>query len=405
MATSLDFKIKKLDNVKFNVNELLAYYDKIVAEYQHLKWMPTDKTNKLDHNVDNIYSWAIQSNYIDPDIPCPPYHIDDSELCDPLDRFATPTKLVFGFGKKIVDAFPSIRQTGIAGHPPGTKIQLHPDNDEFLKIHIPIKTNPNAWFFFEDEKFNMEVGHAYMVNTVLPHGTDNQGDTDRVHLIFKFPIGVAEEILNNEWVLDESLFNFGVFELENIDFDYADVVNYYDEVNKNFIDRRWGSSLIKDMRTPEYIPSTEIFGYAILTHLKDPNKYICPPMNIKAWSDEEATPYATNETPLLFGFAKKLYEQFPFMEEMVISIHPPGIQLGSHIDEGTSFRLHFPIHADDCEFTVDGVTYQLTPGKAYFINTAKMHSTNNKGTADRVHLFFKVPVGRIQYVIDKEFLL
>lgn len=215
----MEFKVKKLDNIKFNYDELLDYYNKVVSNFSHLKWMPSDSTNKLDHNVDNIYSWAIQSNYLDPNIPCPPYHIDTtSALVDPENKFSTPTKLVFGFGKKIVDTFPEVRQTGIAGHPPGTKIQLHPDNDEFLKIHIPIKTNPNAWFFFEDEKFNLEIGSAYLVNTILPHGTYNEGDTDRVHLIFKFPTSLVDEILNNDWILDERLLDFGILEVKNIDF-------------------------------------------------------------------------------------------------------------------------------------------------------------------------------------------
>lgn len=168
------------------------------------------------------------------------------------------------------------------------------------------------------------------------------------------------------------------------------------------MDRRWSSSLIKDMRKPEYIPEKEIFGYAVLTHLKDPNKYVCPPMNTKSWREEEATTYATNPTPLLFGFAEKLYKAFPYMEEMVISIHPPGVKLGVHVDEPTSLRLHFPIYADDCDFTVDGVTYKLTPGKAYFINTTKMHGTSNNGNSDRVHLFFKVPVGRIQHLLARK---
>jgi quercetin dioxygenase-like cupin family protein len=406
MVTSLNFKIKKLDNVKFNHKDLLHYYNQIVEKFPHLKWMPSGTTETLDHNVDNTYSWAIQSNYTDTNIPCPPYHIDTtSEFVDPENKFSNPTKLVFGFGKKIVDTFPEVRQTGIVGHPPGTKIQLHPDNDEFLKIHIPIITNPDSWFFFEDEKINMEVGSAYLVNTIIPHGTINNGDTDRIHLICKFPTHLVDEILNNEWVLDENLFNFGVLELDNVEFNLNELQQYYKEVEETYFNRKWSSSLIKNMSKPDYIPEIEIFGYAVLTHLKDPNKYICPPMNTKSWKDDEATDYATNTTPLMFGFAEKLYKEFPYMEEMVISIHTPGVQLGKHVDEGTNFRLHFPVYSDDCDFIVDGTTYKLVPGKAYIVNTSKEHGTNNKGNRDRVHLFFKVPIGRIQYLLSKRHTL
>ena len=202
----MNFKVKKLENLKFNHIELLSYYNKVVAEYQHLKWVPTGIIDELDHSVKEIYSWAIQSNYVDPTIPCPPYHIDvDSLLVDPENSFSNPTDLVFGFGKQIVNLFPEIRQTSISGHPPDTKIQLHPDNDEFLKIHIPIETNPNAWFFFEDEKFNLEIGSAYLINTILPHGTFNEGDTDRVHLIFKFPTKLVDKILSNMWLIGEDV--------------------------------------------------------------------------------------------------------------------------------------------------------------------------------------------------------
>lgn len=201
----MNFKIKKLENLKFNYIELLSYYNTIVKDFQYLKWVPTGIIDELDHSIKHMYSWAIQSNYKDIEIPCPPYHIDtESVLSDPNDTFSNPTKLVFGFGKKIVNLFPEVRQTSIAGHPPGTKIQLHPDNDEFLKIHIPIKTNPKSWFIFEDEKFNLEIGSAYLINTTILHGTYNEGDTDRVHLIFKFPTRLTDDILNNDWLIGDS---------------------------------------------------------------------------------------------------------------------------------------------------------------------------------------------------------
>lgn len=196
-----DFKIKKLDNLKFSLDELLEYYKQVSSNFPHLKWTLPPNIDAKSHKVSKMYSYAAQSNLLNPNIPCPPYHIDDGNERTPNNDFSVATPLLFGFAKKIVDTLPSIRQTGIAGHPPGTRIDLHPDNDQFLKIHIPIETNPDAWFFFEDEKFNLEVGHAYMINTTLLHGTDNLGSTDRVHLLCKFPISVAQEILDTEYVL------------------------------------------------------------------------------------------------------------------------------------------------------------------------------------------------------------
>jgi len=191
----LNFKIKLLDNVVFDQNELISYYDKIDKDYQHMKWTPGNNIDTKTHSVNEMYSWAVQSNLKDPTKPCPPYHIDAGEEISEADNCQTPTELIFGFGKKIIDTFPEVRQLGISGHPPNTKIDLHPDNDEFLKIHIPIITNPDAWFVYEDEKFNMQVGNAYLVNTTILHGTYNQGSTDRIHMIFKFPAAQLETIL------------------------------------------------------------------------------------------------------------------------------------------------------------------------------------------------------------------
>lgn len=195
----MDFKIKKLPNIKFDPVELLEYYHAVMKNFPQLMWTVPSSTDTKMHSVSNMYSWAIQSNLKDPTQPCPPYHFDGIEGIIESDDFSVPTELIFGFAEKLIKAFPNVRQTSIAGHPPGTKIGLHPDNDEFLKIHIPIKTNPDAWFFFEDEKFNLEIGSAYMINTVLPHGTDNLGNTDRVHLLFKFPIADASTILNTDY--------------------------------------------------------------------------------------------------------------------------------------------------------------------------------------------------------------
>lgn len=197
----LNFKIKKLDNIKFSHAALIEYYNCVVEHYPQLKWTPPSSANSLTHNVSEMYSWAIQSNLKDPTKPCPPYHIYAGEEVSENNDCRVPTELIFGFAERLLNTLPEVRQLGIAGHPPGTRIDLHPDNDEFLKIHIPIKTNPDAWFFFEDEKFNMEIGSAYFVNTILPHGTNNLGNDDRVHLIFKFPVSVVNDLLTKEYII------------------------------------------------------------------------------------------------------------------------------------------------------------------------------------------------------------
>jgi len=72
-----DFTIKRLDNIKFNVNELIQYFNKIESDYQHLCWRAKDSNiDRMTHKIEGVYSWAIQTNLKDINKPCPPYHIE-----------------------------------------------------------------------------------------------------------------------------------------------------------------------------------------------------------------------------------------------------------------------------------------------------------------------------------------
>lgn len=71
----------------------------------------------------------------------------------------------------------------------GHNIDLHRDgggsNVLTHKIHVPLITNPGAYFLSEDSQFHLEAGQAYEVNNIRPHGGINRGDADRIHLIFE----------------------------------------------------------------------------------------------------------------------------------------------------------------------------------------------------------------------------
>ena len=50
----MNFKIKKLDNIKFSHKELVEYYEKIKQEYQHLKWDASMLRDHKDHKVSKL---------------------------------------------------------------------------------------------------------------------------------------------------------------------------------------------------------------------------------------------------------------------------------------------------------------------------------------------------------------
>lgn len=71
---------------------------------------------------------------------------------------------------------------------PGQFNDLHidPFSEARHRIQIPVTTNDRAWFYYEDEKFNLEVGRAYEVNTMRLHGVANHGVLNRIHYIFDY---------------------------------------------------------------------------------------------------------------------------------------------------------------------------------------------------------------------------
>lgn len=180
-------------NIEFDFNELVDYYKTLERNYQHLKWtskLIRDVEGAEGHSVEGAAGWAIQSNLEDLTIPCPPYDIHKNGS-----KVYRDTELVFGFIEKLKEFFGPIRQVSIASHPPGTIINTHIDNPEYFKIHIPILSNDKSFFNFEDRSYVMEPGKMYCVYTELPHGTSNIGSTDRVHLMFKLPMAIRDNIL------------------------------------------------------------------------------------------------------------------------------------------------------------------------------------------------------------------
>lgn len=90
----------------------------------------------------------------------------------------------YGYARRF---FPRIM---LARLPAGAFIAPHTDGDTGgtrpHKIHVPIATNPEAWFFVEGARHHFEEGRAYEVNNAAGHGVTNGGATDRIHLIFEY---------------------------------------------------------------------------------------------------------------------------------------------------------------------------------------------------------------------------
>jgi aspartyl/asparaginyl beta-hydroxylase (cupin superfamily) len=73
---------------------------------------------------------------------------------------------------------------------PGGVIHPHRDANPAAKwphkIHVPLTTNDKTVFFVKDKAYHFPVGHAVEVNNMDSHAVRNDGDSDRIHLIFEY---------------------------------------------------------------------------------------------------------------------------------------------------------------------------------------------------------------------------
>jgi hypothetical protein len=115
------------------------------------------------------------------------------EKCNVLPRFR------FGYMNTLIDMLgeDSFKQCIITEHGPGATIKTHKDSNA-KKLHIPLKTNPEAVFTFGEKrelKFNMRVGKIYILNTSAFHGTENFGETTRAHFITRVDETKIQDII------------------------------------------------------------------------------------------------------------------------------------------------------------------------------------------------------------------
>lgn len=70
----------------------------------------------------------------------------------------------------------------------GGSIKKHVDNgpyaSEFDRYHIPIKTNDKVISYSPEDAVNMKEGELWLYPHKVEHYIENNGDTDRWHLVF-----------------------------------------------------------------------------------------------------------------------------------------------------------------------------------------------------------------------------
>ena len=90
--------------------------------------------------------------------------------------------------RQVVQHYPSLDPSSalLSLVTPGQRLKEHADGEGKGKprVHVPLLTNPEAYFITGGKEYNMEVGKMYEVNLHALHSVDNRGTTDRIHLFF-----------------------------------------------------------------------------------------------------------------------------------------------------------------------------------------------------------------------------
>lgn len=196
-------------NVNINLDELREYYHTIVQDFQHRKFIfmeqkdyirpeaycdsqvETFGENKEDDLVKMPEGWAIQNYLKDPEQIPAPWNVLTNDFTDGTQ--ATP--LLFGIAQRIVDKFPKCFRLGISLAWPGSYIPAHIDNA--WHVHIPIYSPPNAFFDFDDvsERYNLQAGKVYLLDTTQNHSIHNLDVEDRPHMLFSVKPEDVESVL------------------------------------------------------------------------------------------------------------------------------------------------------------------------------------------------------------------
>jgi hypothetical protein len=109
---------------------------------------------------------------------------------------------------------------------PQSEIKEHVDNDTsyedgFFRIHIPILTNSEVFFYVDKKRVVMNMGECWYANFQLPHSVENKSTEPRIHLTL--------DCVRNDW--SDKLFTDMGFD---INFS-KEKIQYSDEVKQQII--------------------------------------------------------------------------------------------------------------------------------------------------------------------------
>ena len=212
-------------NLQLNKEKLDFYLQDLIDNHAHMEFNFKKNTavlneytlnqvllkNRVTNYIGDICGWTLVWP-IERDDPIPSQVHMDKKFFPELAQYnlyydgKLMSRYNFGYMAKLLEqlTIQSLRQSIITKHPKGLVTLTHIDGER-KKLHIPLRTNPNAIFHFgesAEREYHFEVGNMYLINPAVPHGTYNKGDADRYHLISRIDIDYINTILSMSGIIE-----------------------------------------------------------------------------------------------------------------------------------------------------------------------------------------------------------
>jgi len=193
--------------------------DKLQKEFaicENDLWTPHFNTNRYEGNWTSV-SLRSQSGLVNDITSFANTEHKNTNLLDRCDYF-----------KEIMDWFQCEKEAvRLLRLGPGSEIKEHVDNDtsyedSFFRIHIPIITNEEVFFYVDKKRVPMKMGECWYANFQLPHSVENKSTEPRIHLTL--------DCIRNDW-------SDKLFEEMGFDINYsAENATYSKEIKQQIIE-------------------------------------------------------------------------------------------------------------------------------------------------------------------------
>lgn len=190
--------ITKIPNLKIDVVAALNFYNRLVTEFQDQKWDGMGGCACENPWADDkAHGWGLQTIYDDVNRP---YHaFENNEVGDY--KLYQKTGCCVDWGAKAIDSFFTAHRSIVGIAPPNTIITPHTDQEDKIKIHIPIIADDTHWWATNDGFDHMYPGNAYILDVKQMHATMNCGHVTRVHVIIICDTDQFDTIYNMSGIL------------------------------------------------------------------------------------------------------------------------------------------------------------------------------------------------------------